>query len=88
MILSGIEPDYFDDITSGEILLQRLERFIQDMLSYQPSDFDRFMYRVDVAEKDFSGLTTTDLTVLVEQLVLMVLKREMQKIIFRKQFSQ
>jgi len=88
LILSGIAPDYFNGIDSGEILLQRLEHFIQDMLSYSPSDFDRFMYRVDIAEKDFSGLTTTDLTMLVEHIVLLVLKREIQKIIFRKQFSQ
>ncbi len=88
LILSGIDANYFDDINSGEILLHKLEHFIQDMLSYQPSDFDRFMYRVDIAEKDFSELTTTDLTMLVKHIVFLVLKREIQKIIFRKQFNQ
>lgn len=86
LVLSGIDPDYFDGIDSGEILLTKLESFIQDMLTYQPADFDRFMYRVDVAEKDFSGLTTTDLTLLVERIMYLVLKREIQKITFRKQF--
>ncbi len=88
LILSGIDPDYFNGIDSGETLLKRLEHFIQDILTYHPADFDRFMYRVDVAEKDFSGLTTTDLTLLVERIVFMILKRELQKIIFRKQFGQ
>ena len=87
LLLSGIDPDYFDDIASGEILLKKLEHFVQDMITYHSADFDRFMYRVDVSEKDFSGLTNIDLTLLVERIVFLILKREMQKIVFRKQFG-
>ncbi len=85
--LSGIDAAFFDHISSGDDILKKLQQFIQDILSYRPADFDRFMYRVDVPEKDFSGIMTTDLETLVDRIVFMVLKREIQKLIFRKQFG-
>ena len=88
LILAGIDAGYFEQIETGEILLEKLHHFIQDILSYHPSDFDRFMYRVDVPEKEFSGLLTTDFDMLVERIVFLVLQREIQKIIFRRQFGQ
>ncbi len=86
--LSGIDTKHFDHVDSGEDLIEKLSNFIQDILTYHPADFDRFMYRVDVPEKDFSKLLSTDLQLLVEQIVYLVLKREIQKILFRKQFGQ
>ena len=86
--LAGIDAGYFEQIETGEALLEKLQYFIQNIVSYHPADFDRFMYRVDVPEKEFSGILTTDFEVLVENMVFLVLKREIQKIIFRKQFGQ
>ena len=85
--LAGIDAGYFEEIETGEVLLEKLQHFIRDILSYHPADFDRFMYRVDVPEKDFSNLITTDFETLVDRIVFLVLKREMQKLIFRKQFG-
>ena len=86
--LAGIDAGYFEEVESGEVLLEKLQHFTQDILSFHPADFDRFMYRIDVPEQEFSGLMTTHFDVLVERIVFLVLKREMQKLIFRKQFGQ
>ena len=86
--LAGIDADYFNNINSKDDLLEKLKNFIQDILSYQPTEFDRFMYRVDVPEKEFSGILTTNFEVLVENMVFLILKREIQKLIFRRQFGQ
>ena len=86
--LAGIDTTYFENVKTGEVLLEKLQYFIQDILSHHQTDFDRFMYRVDVPEKEFSGVMTTNFDVLIDRIVFLVLKREMQKLIFRKQFGQ
>ncbi len=86
--LSGIDTLFFEKILSADDLLKNLQQFIQEILTYRPADFDRFMYRVDVPEKEFSSLITTDLDTIVNKIVFLVLKREMQKLVFRKQFGQ
>ncbi len=85
--LSGIDDDIFKNIITADALVLQLQHFVTDLLSYQPENFNRFMYRIDVSEKDLSHLNFMQLTDLAEHISRLILNREMQKIIFRKQFG-
>jgi len=85
--LSGLEPDLLNDQMSLDELVNQLRAIVTEMISYRPGDFDRFMYRIDVPEKQLKGVLHRDLDKLVDHLSLLILKREMQKIVFRKQFG-
>ncbi len=87
LYLSGIDSDNFDNLkTAGELVAQ-LNVFVSDMITYQPELFNRFMYRIDVDEQTLNHLIYTRLDDLVNHISQLILKREMQKIIFRKQFG-
>jgi len=85
--LSGIDPDYFDGVVSPDMLLQRTENFIAEMISSYPEAFNRFMYRIDVPEKELAQINHRVLGDLTTHLTQLILKREIQKIVFRKQFG-
>ncbi len=87
LILSGIDSQYFEDINDAQMLIEKLQTFVSDLLSYHTADFDRFMYRVDINENKLSGLNHTNMSELIQNLCYLILIREMQKITFRKQFK-
>lgn len=87
LTLSGIDDDFFDNILTSIDLQDRMQHFVTDLISYHADDFNRFMYRVDVPEKKLSGILHTQLEEVAAQLSLLILQREIQKIIFRKQFG-
>jgi hypothetical protein len=87
LTLSGIDKEVFDNIVNSEDLQIHMQGFITDLISYQADDFNRFMYRVDVPEKKLSGILHTQLEEVAAQLSLLILQREIQKTIFRKQFG-
>ncbi len=85
--LSGIDPDFFNEIDTAEELLQRTQSFITEMISHYPEAFNRFMYRIDVPEKELTQINHHALGDLTTHLTKLILKRELQKIVFRKQFG-
>lgn len=86
--LAGIESDEFIDIDSPEILAETLYHFIDVLIHKHQESFNNFMYRVDIQEKDIYGLQQQNLEDLIENICLLIIKRELQKIYFRNKFSK
>jgi len=87
LTLSGLETDAFENLSSPTDLANALKNLVSEMLTYRYEDFNRFMYRIDIPESKLSNLLHRDLASLVDELCVLILKREMQKIIFRQQFG-
>jgi len=87
LTLSGIDTNEFDNITTANQLVTALKSLVSEMLTYRFEDFNRFMYRIDIPEHQLSNILHRDLTLLVEELCVIILKREIQKIVFRQQFG-
>lgn len=86
--LAGIESDEFTDIDSPEKLAENLYRFVDILISKYQESFNNFMYRVDIHEKDIYTLQQPNLEDLIENICLLIIKRELQKIYFRQKFSK
>jgi len=87
LTLSGIDTDAFVNITTAGQLVTALKQLVSEMLTYRFEDFNRFMYRIDIPEHKLTNILHRDLNLLVEELCVLILKREIQKIVFRKQFG-
>tara|TARA_B100000678_G_scaffold253443_1_gene230034 strand:- start:1979 stop:2311 length:333 start_codon:yes stop_codon:yes gene_type:complete len=59
-------------------------KLCQQLLA-KPGEWNTWMYRADVSETRISGLRQKEFT--VEDIALLVLEREMQKVIFRSQYN-
>jgi len=86
--LSGIDDHRFDGIVSSEKLVSVLKEFIEDLITHNPEAFSNLMYRVDISEEQIRGLSHIQLTDLVDEISLLVLKREIQKVYYRKKYSK
>ena len=85
--MSGIDIDFFEAETTPEVFWQWLKHLVSDLLSYHTEAFNRLMYRVDIPEKELQKLQHTCLPELSEHIAYLILKREMQKLVFKKQFG-
>ena len=82
LTLSGIDTDEFQNISTAKKLATTLKSLVSEMLTYRFEDFNRFMYRIDIPEHHLSNILHKDFDLLVEDLCILILKREIQKIIF------
>jgi len=87
MQLSGLNTSNFDNMQSITDFINRLQDFVSDLITHRPADFDRLMYRVDIYESNFNQILNQDFEDLVAYITLLILKREVQKIVFRKQYG-
>ena len=86
--LAGIDSDTFNNVETPEELISRLQNFIDVLVSNYQESFSNFMYRVDVPEKEVNAINKGEMTHLIDEITFFVLKREMQKVYFRKKFSK
>jgi len=79
-VIFSIEP-----IQNFEELAQKLQNFIKKLLC---EDFQRLvnaLYLIDVGEEKFhEAMQSPDIEVVAKQISLLVIKREVQKVYFRK----
>ncbi len=85
--MSGIDTGYFEEATTPEAWLRQLSLLITDLLQYHTEAFDRLMYRIDISEKILQQLNEAEFSTLTEHITYLIVKREIQKLVFKKQFG-
>jgi hypothetical protein len=77
--------DFPISITPEELKIQLHEK-IYRLIQYKFAEYLNLLYIIDVSEDEIKKLDGSDLVVLAEQVVYLLLKREWQKVWFRNKF--
>lgn len=78
--------DFPLSISPEELKIQLHEK-VYRMIQYKFAEYLNLLYIIDVPEKEIKKLDGSDLVVLAEQVAFLILKREWQKVWFRKHYS-
>nr|WP_315133484.1 hypothetical protein [uncultured Flavobacterium sp.] len=70
----------------NEIKLQLHEK-IYRLIQYKFAEYLNLLYIIDVSEDEIKKLDGSDLVILAEQVVFLILKREWQKVWFRNKYK-
>jgi hypothetical protein len=81
------DPVDFPKSTNPLELKIQLQEKIYRMISFKYAEFLSLLYIIDVAEDEVKRLDGSDLQILSHHISFLVLKREWQKIWFRKHFK-
>ena len=79
--------DFPMSISPDELKIQLHEK-IYRMIQYKFAEYLNLLYIIDVSEEEIKKLDGSDLVVLAEQVAFLILKREWQKVWFRKHYSK
>jgi len=77
--------DFPMSISPEELKIQLHEK-IYRMIQYKFAEYLNLLYIIDVSEPEIKKLDGSDLVILAEQVSFLILKREWQKVWFRKNF--
>ena len=77
--------DFPISISPEELKIQLHEK-IYRLIQYKFAEYLNLLYIIDVSEDEIKKLDGSDLVVLAEQVVYLLLKREWQKVWFRNKF--
>lgn len=69
----------------NEIKLQLHEK-IYRLIQYKFAEYLNLLYIIDVSEEEIKKLDGSDIVILAEQVVFLILKREWQKVWFRNRY--
>jgi hypothetical protein len=72
--------------TSPNDLKVQLHEKIYRLIQYKFAEYLNLLYIIDVSEEKIKELDGSDLVVLAEQVVFLILKREWQKVWFRNKY--
>lgn len=78
--------DFPLSISPDELKIQLHEK-IYRMIQYKFAEYLNLLYIIDVPENEIKQLDGSDLVILAEQVAFLILKREWQKVWFRKNFK-
>nr|WP_315194872.1 hypothetical protein [uncultured Flavobacterium sp.] len=78
--------DFPLSISPEELKIQLHEK-IYRMIQYKFAEYLNLLYIIDVSEEQIKKLDGSDLVVLAEDVSFLILKREWQKVWFRKHYS-
>ncbi|MNY62684.1 hypothetical protein D3C86_1995480 [compost metagenome] len=78
--------DFPLSISPDELKIQLHEK-IYRMIQYKFAEYLNLLYIIDVPENEIKSLDGSDLVILAEQVAFLILKREWQKVWFRKNFK-
>ena len=70
----------------NEIKLQLHEK-IYRLIQYKFAEYLNLLYIIDVSEQEIKKLDGSDIVILAEQVVFLILKREWQKVWFRNKYK-
>lgn len=73
--------------TLPQELKVQLHEKIYRLIQYKFTEYLNLLYIIDVSEEEIKKLDGSDLVILAEEVVFLVLKREWQKIWFRNKYS-
>jgi len=79
--------DFPLSISPEELKIQLHEK-IYRMIQYKFAEYLNLLYIIDVSEIEIKKLDGSDLVILAEQVSFLILKREWQKVWFRKHYSK
>jgi hypothetical protein len=77
--------DFPKSISPEELKIQLHEK-IYRMINYKFAEYLNLLYIIDVSEDEIKKLNGSDLVILAENVVFLILKREWQKVWFRNKF--
>jgi len=78
--------DFPLSITPEELKIQLHEK-IYRMIQYKFAEYLNLLYIIDVPENEIKQLDGSDLVILAEKVVFLILKREWQKVWFRNYYK-
>jgi hypothetical protein len=78
--------DFPMSVTPEELKIQLHEK-IYRLIQYKFAEYLNLLYIIDVSEEEVKKLDGSDLGVLSEQVVFLILKREWQKVWFRNKYQ-
>ncbi|MCK5815202.1 MAG: hypothetical protein KAH07_04585 [Flavobacteriaceae bacterium] len=78
--------NYFSDEISPQVLLTHLSTVVSGIIQRHFSTYTNLLYRIDVSEIAIKKATHSDMKIMSEQVALLILKRECQKVWLRANF--
>lgn len=78
--------DLASDVTP-EILQESLFHTVYELINHKFNDYLNLLYIIDVPEKQVKQLSSDDVLEIAQQVTFLILKREWQKVWFRKKYS-
>lgn len=77
----------FEDTISPTVLKNELCELIFQCINQRFADYLNLLYIIDVSENQIKALDGSDLVILTENVVFLILKREYQKIWYKRRYS-
>ena len=84
--LANIDKN-IDELIESIELKNELEKIVFDLLTNNYDDYLNLLYRVDVPESELRKLSSKILTETVGEIAFLIMKREFQKVWFKKRYS-
>ena len=85
-ILANIDLDFHEDILPSSLKLI-LHETVYELIQEKFTEYLNLLYIIDVSEKEVKALDGDDILKLSENVTLLILKREWQKVWFRNKYS-
>lgn len=85
-LLANIDLDFHEDILPSSLKLI-LHETVYKLIQEKFAEYLNLLYIIDVSEKEVKALDGDDILKLSENVTLLILKREWQKVWFRNKYS-
>ncbi len=85
-LLANIDLDFHEDILPSSLKLI-LHETVYKLIQEKFTEYLNLLYIIDVSEKEVNALDGDDILKLSENVTLLILKREWQKVWFRNKYS-
>ncbi len=85
-LLANIDLDFHEDILPSSLKLI-LHETVYKLIQEKFTEYLNLLYIIDVSEKEVKALDGDDILKLSENVTLLILKREWQKVWFRNKYS-
>ncbi|SNR73571.1 hypothetical protein [Lutibacter flavus] len=79
--------EHFINTISPNSLKNELDAVVLDLISNKYDDYLNLLYRIDIPEKDLALIKDDKLTIAIEQISFLILKREFQKVWLKKNYN-
>ncbi|NQY28478.1 MAG: hypothetical protein HRT69_03295 [Flavobacteriaceae bacterium] len=85
-VLANLEC-VISEVSTPEVLKQKLEAIVTELINNEFDSFLNLLYRVDLSEHKIRELSTENQDIYITSVSYLILKREWQKVWFRKNYS-
>ena len=84
-LFAGLSSDFSEEILPND-LLNHLTQLLVDIVSTKFSDYLNLLYRIDISEQEIKKLDGSNIEKMCEQVALLIVQRECQKVWLRNKF--